>query len=465
MAERIRGEHGGMLLSYRGFRYEKKKTQGGKDYHQCKEEGCLVTLHTQAGTLVVLQNRGVHHHNPPGDVIAATRVIDEAKRMIDQDPTRHLPRIWEETLDWYEQNHNHRWMLPDFYEVKSSLYRHRNIALPPLPGVIDDIDFNAINPVWRTTSRGTQFMLKHDTNYGITIFSTVEQIELLSQARFLLADGTFKTAPPPYQQLYTFHAIRNNRRVPVVFALMMNKATADYIRLLELIKRYVYRATRRDLDPNMIITDYELGMINAVAAQLPNTTHGGCLFHFNQCIYKKVLNFGLVDAYRNDDRVTLFVRRIMALPFLPILLLRMNFDLHLQRNQRLIRRYPALTRLINYVQQTWLNGPYPLALWNVYNRPLPLRTTNTCEGWHHRWNGRVAKIHPNIWIFVTCLKREEKVIHRVIRKIRGNRPPPPQIRRYRMLNELINQYKTEYERNIKTLDEYWEAIQYVCHEF
>ena len=108
-------------------------------------------------------------------------------------------------------------------------------------------------------------MLKHDTNWGITIFSSLEQLQILADSRFLLADGTFKTAPPPYAQLYTLHGIQNNRRVPLVFALMTNKATADYVRLLQLLHRYIRRATGgRLFDPEMIITDYELGMINAV---------------------------------------------------------------------------------------------------------------------------------------------------------------------------------------------------------
>lgn len=83
----------------------------------------------------------------------------------------------------------------------------------------------------------------------------------------------------------------------------------------------------------MIITDYELGMINAVETELTNTTHGGCLFHFNKCIYKSVLRLGLANAYRNDDRVLKFVRKIVALPFLPIVVLRINYNLHIQNNQ------------------------------------------------------------------------------------------------------------------------------------
>ena len=63
------------------------------------------------------------------------------------------------------------------------------------------------------------------------------------------------------------------------------------------------------------------------------------------------------------------------------------------------------------------------------------------------------------------MKSEEVVIHCAIRRIQANRPPPPQIHRYRMLNEMIAQYKLEYRRNIKILDEYRNAIQFACQQF
>ena len=465
MAQHIRGERGGDLVLYNGFIYKKKKGKGQKDYYQCNDNGCLVTLHTLRNTLTVVQNAGVHTHNPPSDIVASTTVFEEAKRRIDADPTRHLPRLWEEVLNWYDLQYQDGWILPDFNEYRSSLYRHRSESLPPLPNSIHDIDFGAVNPTWSSTSRGTQFMLKHDTNWGITIFSSLEQLQILAASRFLLADGTFKSAPPPYAQLYTLHGIQNNRRIPLVFALMTNKATGDYVRLLQLVRRYVRRATGRPFDPELIVTDYELGMINAVGMELPNTTHVGCFFHFCQAIFKKVKEYGLVRAYRDQPRVQGFIRKIMALPFLPVLVLRVNYNLHKQQNRRLIRRYPALARLTLYFAMTWLNGSFPLPMWNVYNRHFRLRTTNGVEGWHKRWNGIVARTHPNIWYFIMSMKSEEIVIHRAIRKIRAHRPPPPQIRRYRMLNNMISQYKTEYEHNVKTLDEYWDHVQYACHQF
>ena len=55
--------------------------------------------------------------------------------------------------------------------------------MPPLPLTVHDIDFAAVNQVWSETKRGSQFMFKHDTNFGITIFTTLKQLEILVDSR------------------------------------------------------------------------------------------------------------------------------------------------------------------------------------------------------------------------------------------------------------------------------------------
>ena len=151
-------------------------------------------MHSSIHTLVVVKYNGNHQHQhpPPDDIILSTVIIDEMKRRIDGDPTKHLPKMWEDVVEWHENAHGHGFVYPDFHEFKSTLYRHRPESLPPLPATINDIDFAAINHEWSRTHRGTQFLRKHDVNFGITIFTSLEQLELLANSRFNLADGTLR---------------------------------------------------------------------------------------------------------------------------------------------------------------------------------------------------------------------------------------------------------------------------------
>ena len=101
----------------------------------------------------------------------------------------------------------------------------------------------------------------------------------------------------------------------------------------------------------------------------------------------------------------------------------------------------------------------------LFNRPVRLRTTNAVEGWNFRWNRRVGLTHPNLWFFIIALKKEEAVVHRSIRQFRRNQPPPQQRRNYRRLNRVIQSLRDDYQNNAITLDGYWDAITYACHNF
>ena len=51
-------------------------------------------------------------------------------------------------------------------------------------------------------------------------------------------------------------------------------------------------------------------------------------------------------------------------------------------------RYQNLNDFMLYFENTYLNGNFPPVLWNVYARPMELRTNNAVESYHGRWNQR-----------------------------------------------------------------------------
>ena len=59
-------------------------------------------------------------------------------------------------------------------------------------------------------------------------------------------------------------------------------------------------------------------MIKPLKLVFPLAEIKGCLFHYSQCIWRKVQNCGLVNAYKNNKDVRDTIKRISALPFLPI---------------------------------------------------------------------------------------------------------------------------------------------------
>ena len=78
---------------------------------------------------------------------------------------------------------------------------------------------------------------------------------------------------------------------------------------------------------------------------------------------------GLTHEYRTDLNVRNLIRRIFALPFLPVEDVIAGYDevLRLPSTVIAVFDYPALLGFIDYIRNTWLDGIYPLRLWNVHD--------------------------------------------------------------------------------------------------
>jgi hypothetical protein len=70
--------------------------------------------------------------------------------------------------------------------------------------------------------------------------------------------------------------------------------------------------------PAVVHTDFEMATINAVT-QVLNVIPTGCLFHFDQNIYRKIQAVGLQVSYNTDNAagVRQWLRRLMGLPLVP----------------------------------------------------------------------------------------------------------------------------------------------------
>lgn len=134
-----------------------------------------------------------------------------------------------------------------------------------------------------------------------------------------MMDGTFKTVPNIFLQMYTIHAPVggvNSRILPLVYVLMSSKNQLCYEPLfedlIEISDNYGF-----ELNPKCIITDFEKAAINAVSQIFPQCIQKGCFFHLGQNIWRKIQSCGLATQYGNDENFSFKLRIIPALAFLP----------------------------------------------------------------------------------------------------------------------------------------------------
>ena len=117
-----------------------------------------------------------------------------------------------------------------------------------------------------------------------------------------------------------------------------------------------------------------------------------CYFHFSKAVLSKFKDLRLFTPYKNDRRLKRFVRKFIAVGFLPVFLVRQKFLEVLQETMTrlLVSRFTNLSVFLKYFEATWL-CQFPPNIYNVYARPSNLRTIKGCEVYKNRLNTRVGR--------------------------------------------------------------------------
>ena len=84
-----------------------------------------------------------------------------------------------------------------------------------------------------------------------------------------------------------------------------------------LTKAKVRYSLPEDIKVEKVVLDFERATWEALREVVPDVSLQGCVFHWAQAVWRKVQEIGLQAAYINDDASMKFIRRLVALPFLP----------------------------------------------------------------------------------------------------------------------------------------------------
>ena len=161
---------------------------------------------------------------------------------------------------------------------------------------------------------GSTFLLGDNSDgETILVFSSAKGRECLKAHRTFLMDGTFKTSSSQFSQLYMIHAdlgstSEETNITPVIFALLPNKATETYTRLLNIIKNEI-----PEWNPNEINIDFEAAAIKAIKEVFPSVKVQGCFFHLCQSLWRKVQEVGLTEAYKTNQEIRQTITMCAAL--------------------------------------------------------------------------------------------------------------------------------------------------------
>lgn len=345
--------------------------------------------------------RGPAQHCHPGDLKLPVlkKISSKAKEIARQQVFRQARDIVEKTVA-DQLVDDQRFLAPKSSNVKRYVNRHRAGFRPTEPSNLDfEIDMNFLGC--------PDFLLADISHDGARhlVFATDHQLGLLGNAKRWYIDGTFKIVPSfmkPNGQLLSIHAFVHkdgkSMQFPLVFALMSRRRKEDYVE--------VFRAIQGRLDSvavEMMTADFEAGVWQAIRQVFPEVIIKGCAFHWTKAVWTKVQNLGLATTFRERETTHVFIKQLMALPFLPWNHVEDVF------NAMTNRCPPHLEELVGYVKTQWMQNPvFPIRSWSVFD--FKVRTNNDVEGWHRRMNVKAQGLSLPLYHLIPLLLREAELV-------------------------------------------------------
>ena len=170
----------------------------------------------------IVEETNDHTHAANRGEVQALKVRQEMKKNAPERPRKRLSSATHFKSVAHLNDHALVTM-PAVHHIRGDIRRQRKRAGNPVP--VPQDRFFDIPPEYQQTSASDAFLL-HGTGNGddrILVFATIENIQLLAESQWWFMDGTFKTSPELFFQVYTIHNCTANRVLPCVYALLPNK--------------------------------------------------------------------------------------------------------------------------------------------------------------------------------------------------------------------------------------------------
>ena len=254
------------------------------------------------------------------------------------------------------------------------------------------------------------------------LFGTLPNVDALQDADHWIMDGTFKSAPKYFTQMFTLHGLfPDGWHMPLTYGLLPGKTTTLYKNLFEEIDSY------GPFQPQSIQCDFELAVHNAVAEVWPSSTRRGCNFHHKKALLKHLRQCDLMEEYLVTDSVVREHFKMMgAIAFVPV------YDV--PRVWRYVKPLlPAdMATFSAYYESTWIgtsstNPNFSHDMWNFHDSSVMLlpRSINIAEGFHNGFRSMLSCSNPTIWKFLDCVKDEQDLTDvKLTKKLHKESPEP-----------------------------------------
>lgn len=432
----VKSQKGRNTLFHEGYKYRKDKQREGHSTWRCSKSGCKGRLMLSGDTAKPTTEHN-HAPNPVEKVISMVKeTIREGASKTDANPREIIQQACSSLI-----SEEAAVSLPSYEASRRTVQRIRNKKFLS-SSALNDISEVRIGDKYSKTDRGEVFLLwdsGKENRTRLLIFGTYKNLDLLKEFPHWAIDGTFKTCPTLFCQLFVIHALIDSKAVPLVYALLPNKSEGIYVELFNTLKTLDAK-----LKPETILVDFEQSSINAVKKVFSNTRIVGCSFHLAQNLWRKIQHCQLTNLYRDNENIRTKCKMLLALSYIPEKDVQFALEV-------ICENFPdELKPVVEYWEDNYvgkrinnIKPRFSINLWNQYERvasDLP-KTNNSLEAWHNSLQKGLNCQHPHIYKLINQLKKEQKSSEIFITRYRSG---------FRKKESLNNKY-VQLKNRLKTL--------------
>lgn len=185
---------------------------------------CSTNYNVQNGIFILLGKP--HTHENDNVQMKVQEVVRSIKRKAIEQPNAPPSSIFRGEIASVSNDNEIIMNLPQRQDIIRTINRVQNRHRPINPGSLEELTILA---PYTHTIVGEAF-LQYDSGIDdpdrFIMFYTLSSLEKLCASRMVLCDGTFKTVPSMFYQLYSLHGIVHEHTFPLIYVLTNTKNEA-----------------------------------------------------------------------------------------------------------------------------------------------------------------------------------------------------------------------------------------------
>jgi hypothetical protein len=243
--------------------------------------------------------------------------------------------------------------------------------------------------------------------------------EVLTTSAMWFSDGTFSTAPTPFQQLYVvFAELASGKCLPCFYALLPNKKMSTYKKMWTVLSE----GLGPDIALETAMLDMESGASTSLTAVFgPGVTIAICYFHLRKTWRENLGKKGVLAECNSSPVLQHLYITMVCCAFVPPKEMVKVWESVVAKEFDEVQEDVSENAVdyFTYFESTFIGrqvrGRRKLPLikpdkWSQYDAVMTgrKRTNNVAEGWNNAWT-QGSQIHANLWTVIEKLVKEDSM--------------------------------------------------------